>query len=503
MVDLNQLNEYQRNRLEKAERLREQGIDPYPLRTRRTHTSREAIQALENAPSEDEAPRVIVAGRIVALRVMGKVTFAHIEDRDGRVQLFFQLNTLGEDAYTRVKKLLDLGDIIEAEGVMFRTRTGEPTVRVEAWRMLAKALNPPPEKWHGLSDVEQRYRYRYVDLMSNPDVRRIFETRSRMIRAVRRFMDEQGFLEVETPILQPVYGGAEAEPFITHHNWAKRDLYLRIAPELYLKRLLVGGFERVYEIGKNFRNEGVSTKHNPEHTAMEAYQAYADYNDMMNLAEQLWYRVALDVHGTAQLPYGEHVLDFTPPWPRITLRDAILERTGVDINAARTLDALRDAIRQRGLRVDEKPTWGKLVDELFSEFVEPHLIQPTFIVDYPREISPLAKQKPDDPDTVERFELFIAGMEVANAFSELNDPVEQERRFEAQQANRAAGDTEAHPMDEDFVNALMYGMPPAGGIGFGIDRFAMIFTNQKSIREVILFPTLRERHEESTHEEEA
>ena len=482
MVDLNQLNEYQRNRLEKAKRLREQGIDPYPLRTQRTHTSREAIQALEEAPSEDDAPRVVVAGRLVALRVMGKVTFAHIEDRDGRVQLFFQLNTLGEEAYTRAKKLLDLGDIIEAEGHMFRTRTGEPTVRVEAWRMLAKALNPPPEKWHGLSDVEQRYRYRYVDLMSNPDVRRIFETRSRMIRAVRRFMDAHGFLEVETPILQPVYGGAEAEPFVTHHNWAKRDLYLRIAPELYLKRLLVGGFERVYEIGKNFRNEGVSTKHNPEHTAMEAYQAYADYNDMMNLAEQLWYHVALDVHGTAQLPYGEQTLDFTPPWPRITLRDAIHER---------------------GLRVDEKPTWGKLVDELFSEYVEPHLIQPTFIIDYPREISPLAKQKPDDPDTVERFELFIAGMEVANAFSELNDPVEQERRFEAQQAHRAAGDTEAHPMDEDFVNALMYGMPPAGGIGFGIDRFAMIFTNQKSIREVILFPTLRERqeHHESESEE--
>lgn len=490
-----EFNEYQRTRYQKVLELRAQGIDPYPPRVSRTHTSREAIAALERAEQEgsSEPVRVTVAGRLVAWREMGKITFAHIEDGEGRIQLFFQVNTLGEEAYRMALKYLDLGDFVEASGEMFRTRTGEPTVRVTAWRLLAKVLNPPPEKWHGLTDVEQRYRQRYVDLMSNPEVRRIFVVRSKILRAIRDFLDDLGYIEVETPILQPVYGGAEARPFITHHNWAKRDLYLRIATELYLKRLLVGGFERVYEIGKDFRNEGISTKHNPEFTVIEAYQAYGDYYDMMELAENCWATVAERVLGSTTITYQGHTIDLTPPWRRITMRDAILERTGIDIEQADTFEALQAAIKERGLHVDPKPTWGKLVDELFSEYVEPTLIEPTFVVDYPREISPLAKQKPDNPKLVERFEFFIGGLELGNAFTELNDPIEQLERFRDQQRQRAAGDEEAHPIDEDFINALMYGMPPTGGIGWGIDRMTMLYTDKASIREVILFPQLRER----------
>ncbi len=494
-MDLLKFNEYQRTRYQKVIELRELGIEPYPPRVSRTHTTRQAIAEFERAEREGtpEPVRVTVAGRLVAWREMGKITFAHIEDGEGRVQLFFQLNTLGEAPYRMARKYLDLGDFIEASGEMFRTRTGEPTVRVQSWRLLAKALNPPPEKWHGLTDVEQRYRQRYVDLMSNPEVRRIFVIRSKILRAIRDFLDERGYIEVETPILQPVYGGAEARPFITHHNWAKRDFYLRIATELYLKRLLVGGFERVYEIGKDFRNEGISTKHNPEFTVLEAYQAYGDYYDMMELAETCWAAVAERVLGSTVITYQGHTIDLKPPWRRITMRDAILERTGIDIEQADTFEALQAAIKERGLHVDPKPTWGKLVDELFSEYVEPTLIEPTFVVDYPREISPLAKQKPDNPKLVERFEFFIGGLELGNAFTELNDPIEQLERFRDQQRQRAAGDEEAHPIDEDFINALMYGMPPTGGIGWGIDRMTMLYTDKASIREVILFPQLRER----------
>ncbi|MDQ7030527.1 MAG: lysine--tRNA ligase [Ardenticatenia bacterium] len=488
-----EFNEYQHTRYQKVLELRAQGIEPYPPRTSRTHTSREAIAAFEHADEEGSTVHVTVAGRLVAWREMGKITFAHIEDGEGRLQLFFQLNTLGEENYRAARKYLDLGDFVEATGEMFRTRTGEPTVRVTSWRLLAKALTPPPEKWHGLTDVEQRYRQRYVDLMSNPDVRRVFVVRSKILRAIRDFLDKRGYVEVETPILQPVYGGAEARPFITHHNWAKRDLYLRIATELYLKRLLVGGFERVYEIGKDFRNEGISTKHNPEFTVIEAYQAYGDYTDMMELAETCWATVAEEVLGTTAITFQGHTIDLTPPWRRITMRDAILERTGIDIEQANTFEALRAAVAERALHVDPKPTWGKLVDELFSEYVEPTLIEPTFVVDYPREISPLAKQKPNNPNLVERFEFFIGGLELGNAFTELNDPVEQLERFREQQRQREAGDEEAHPVDEDFINALMYGMPPTGGIGWGIDRMTMLYTDRPSIREVILFPQLRER----------
>lgn len=487
-------NEYQQVRYDKLQALREQGVDPYPIQVERSHSSRAAIEAL--AEDQEHQPAVTVAGRVVSLRIMGKAAFAHIEDGDGRIQLYLRRDGLGEAPYNQFKKLVDLGDIIQASGTMFYTRTQEPTVEVQGWQMLAKAINQPPEKWHGLSDVERRYRERYVDLMANPEARDLAIQRARITSLVRRYLENEGFLEVETPILQPLYGGAAARPFVTHHNWAKRDLYLRIADELYLKRLIVGGLERVFEIGKDFRNEGISFKHNPEFTMLEAYQAYADYQDMMQLAEGCWSTVCLALHGTMSIPYGEHTIDLTPPWPRMSMRDALLERSGVDIYEADTLPTLREAIQAQGLKVDPKPTWGKQVDELFSEMVEPHLVQPTFIVDYPYDLSPLAKQKPDNPKLVERFELFIAGMECANAFSELNDPFEQVERFRDQQQQAGAGDEETHPLDEDYINALLYGMPPTGGIGWGMDRMVMILTNQHSIREVILFPQLRQSEDE-------
>ncbi|HEX8684174.1 MAG TPA: lysine--tRNA ligase [Ardenticatenaceae bacterium] len=490
-----EFNEYQQNRYEKMQALREQGIEPFPPRSERTHTSRAAREALE-AATDGEPPAVVVAGRVVGIRIMGKATFAHLEDGAGRIQIFLKRDTLGEEAYNRFRRLVDLGDFVEARGTMFFTRTEEPTVEVREWTMLAKALNQPPEKWHGLSDTEQRYRERYADLMANPEVREIFVKRAQITSLTRRYLEGLGFIEVETPILQPLYGGGAATPFVTHHNWARRDLYLRIADELYLKRVLVGGLERVFEIGKDFRNEGVSFKHNPEFTMIEAYQAYADYRDMMELAEGCWSTVCREVHGTTVIPFGEQQIDLAAPWPRVTMRDAILERAGVDIYEADTLERLREAIRDQRLRIEPKPTWGKQVDELFGETVEPHLIQPVFIVDYPRELSPLAKQKPDNPKLVERFEFFIGGAERGNAFTELNDPLEQYERFAEQQQQYGAGDTEAHPVDLDYVNALMYGMPPTGGIGWGMDRMVMLLTNQHSIREVILFPQLRQGAEE-------
>lgn len=492
IIEPEQFNEYQRARYEKMLALRAQGLEPYPPRSARTHTSQEAIAALRDAPEGSAAPAVTVAGRVVAIRIMGKATFLHLEDGEGRIQLYLKRDTLGEEAYERFKKMVDLGDFLEAQGTMFLTRTEEPTVEAQGWTMLAKALNQPPEKWHGLSDTEQRFRERYADLLANEEVRRIFILRARMTSLVRRFLESWGFLEVETPILQPQYGGAAANPFVTHHNWAKRDLYLRIADELYLKRLIVGGLERVFEIGKDFRNEGISFKHNPEFTMMEAYMAYGDYQDMMRLAEECWAFACQELHGTTRIPFGEHELELAAPWPRVTMRDAILEYAGIDIYEATTLDALQEAIRAQGLNIERKPTWGKQVDELFSEMVEPRLIQPVFLVDYPREISPLAKQKLDHPAIVERFEFFIGGMEMGNAFTELNDPLEQLARFKDQQRQAGAGDDEAHPIDEDYVNALLYGMPPTGGIGWGMDRMAMVLTNQHAIREVLLFPQLRQ-----------
>jgi lysyl-tRNA synthetase class 2 len=419
------------------------------------------------------------------------LTFADLLDGSGKIQLMARINTLGQEAYERFGDL-DVGDLLGVEGTVLKTRTGETTVEVRQFWLLAKALRPIPEKWHGLKDVEVRYRQRYLDLIANPSVREIFVKRALLLRAIRQFLDERGFLEVETPILQPVYGGALARPFITHHNALDMDLYLRIAPELYLKRLLVGGFERVYEIGRNFRNEGIDARHNPEFTMLEAYQAYADYHDIMRLVEELIAFVAQSVLGTTTITYQGHTIDLTPPWRRLSLMDALKEVTGVDFLAFRDDDERARAIgRQLGLSIEPTDHWGRVLDEALKKKVVPTLIQPTFLLDYPVEISPLAKRKPDDPTMTERFQGFIGGLEVANAFSELNDPLDQRERFEMQQRLRERGDVEAHPLDWDFVTALEYGMPPTGGLGIGIDRLMMLFTNSPSIREVILFPLLR------------
>ncbi len=437
-----------------------------------------------------------LAGRILTLRKMGKAAFAHVEDASGRIQLYFRLNVLGDDAFATVKELYDLGDIVGTEGTLFRTRTGEITLEVRRAVMLAKALQNPPEKFHGLRDTETRLRRRYLDFAANPDVRQAFSVRSRMVSEVRSFFDERGYLEVETPVLQPLYGGAFARPFVTHHNALDQDFYLRIATELYLKRCLIGGFERVYEIGRTFRNEGMDRDHNPEFTMLEAYQAYADYTDMMALIEELYLSVALAVHGAAQIPYGDDEIDLTPPWRRVRLHEAIEAATGIDIYAFPEADALLAEVRAQGIAAPERVTWATLVDELLAERVEPTLIQPTLLVDYPVALSPLAKRREDDARMVERFEAFVGGLEVANAFSELNDPLDQRQRFEEQARERAAGDEEAQPLDEDFLLALEYGMPPTGGIGIGIDRMAMLFTNSASIRDVILFPPVRNRESE-------
>ncbi len=487
-----ELNELQQQRLAKLERLRAAGIDPYPPRTRRTHTIGLVLASFDQLMERGE--RVTIAGRIVgARRILGKLAFAHVEDESGRIQIWLSRGDIGDEWFDRFRDDLDTFDIVEATGTLRRTQRGEPSVFVERLGVLAKSLNPPPEKWHGLSDIEERHRQRYLDLIVNPEVRDVFRTRAKIVSTMRRFLDERGFLEVETPTLQPIYGGASARPFITHHNQLKQDLYLRIAVELYLKRLIVGGFERVYEISKVFRNEGVDRTHNPEFTMMECYQAYADYNDMMRLVEDLYRTLALEVAGSTTIVFQRHTIDFGPAWQRVSIPAAIAARTGIDILELTELEPLQQAIRAAGLKVDLKPGWGKQVDELFSVCVQPELIQPTFVIDHPVALSPLAKRRPDQPLLVERFEPIVAGMEVGNAFTELNDPLDQEQRFLEQGRAYDAGDDEAQRMDVDFLNALMYGMPPTGGLGIGIDRTVMLFTDQPSIREVILFPHLRPR----------
>ncbi len=493
-----ELSDLERQRRLKLERLKERGIDPYPPRVQRTHTVAQAIAAFEAVEAAGEGPEVTVAGRLRRLNDMGKSTFAHIEDGSGRIQLYFRCNDLGDETYAILDRDLDIGDFIQAQGGIFRTRRGEVTVRVKDFYLLAKSLHPLPivkEKegvvYDAFRDKEARYRQRYVDLLVNEEVRDIFVTRARIIAALRRFFDEHGFLEVETPILQPIYGGAAARPFVTYHNQLHQDLYLRIATELYLKRLIIGGYERVYEIGRNFRNEGVDLEHNPEFTAMEFYMAYADYNDVMVLTEEMFNYVAQEVLGTTTITYRDHEIDLSPPWPRRPLRQALIEETGLDYEDYPEAEDLYAAIREIEGNVEPKATRGKLIDALLSNYVEPRLIQPTFIVDYPLEISPLAKKKVGNPNLVERFEAFIGGMEMCNAFTELNDPLDQRERFLAQQQAFAAGDEEAHQMDEDFIQALCYGMPPTGGWGMGVDRLIMLLTNRSSIREVILFPHLR------------
>ncbi len=482
-------NDRREQRIEKLNLLREQGLDPYPARGTRTHTTAEALAA----SAEGQEASVQVAGRVVAVRVMGGSTFAHIADGSGRLQIYLRRDALGEELYDRFRRLVDIGDHVSAEGPLFTTRTGEVTVQVQRWELLSKTLRPLPDKWHGLRDVETRYRQRYLDLIANQEVRRVFETRTRLISAIRRHLDERGFLEVETPVLQPIYGGAAARPFTTYHNALGQTFYLRIADELYLKRLIIGGFDRVYEIGHNFRNEGISTHHNPEFTVIELYQAYADYTDMMRLVETLYAELARQITGGETITYQGQEICLTPPWRRVSMRDAILEASGVDIEVHRDQEALQNAARAQAIDLPKQPSWGKAVEKLFELCVEPSLIQPTFITDYPVEISPLAKKKPGAPHLVERFEFFIATLECGNAFTELNDPLDQRERFMEQAQYAAQGDAEAHPLDEDYLTAMEHGMPPTGGLGFGIDRLVMLFTDQASIREVILFPALRHR----------
>lgn len=479
-------------RLVKLERLRARGIDPYPPRWRRTHTSAEARALFEAAEAgRTSAPtQVRVAGRLVGLRVMGRLTFAHIQDGAGRLQLAFRQDILGPGRY-EVLKDLDLGDFVGAAGPLFRTKTGEITVEVHDFAVLAKALRPLPEKWHGLVDVEKRYRQRYLDLIANERSRWILKTRSRIVAAIREFLDGRGFIELETPVLQTSATGAAARPFVTYYEALDQDVYLRISLELYLKRLVIGGFDKVYEIGRVFRNEGLSTKHNPEFTMLESYEAYADYQDVMRLVEELVTYVAGKVLGTLKITFAGHEIDLTPPWRRITLREAIKEFTGIDFEEYPDAESLADQAARLGLRVDPARGRGKIIDRLLQEFVEPRLIQPTFVLDYPVEMSPLAKRKLENPRLVERFEGFVGGMEVANAYTELNDPVDQRERFLEQRRRLLAGDEEAEQVDEDFLVALEYGMPPTGGLGMGIDRLVMLFTDNQSIREVIPFPHLR------------
>ena len=506
------LPEQTRIRLEKVARLREAGIDPYTPRTERTHEIA-ALAALlpprDGTPpggggppvagtaSDDPGEPVTIVGRLVLRRDMGKSSFANLRDGSGEFQIYLRRDRLGEEAYGQFKTLIDLSDFLQVTGTLMRTRSGEPTLEVSAFRLLSKALTPPPDKWHGVTDTETRYRQRYVDLMVHEETRQRFVTRSRVIGAMRRFLDGRGFLEVETPSLQPLYGGAAARPFTTHYNALDQTFYLRIADELYLKRLLVGGFERVYEICKDYRNEGIDARHSPEFTMMELYQAYADYDTIMRLVEEMVHAIALEVRGEPTLTFGGQTVTVTPPWRRVKMRDAVLEWAGVDYGAlpeqADLYAAAIAAAKEKGADLDIVPqtVWPRIVDELFKTFVRPNIIEPTFIYDYPTALSPLAKQKPGEPETVERFQPLICGSEIGNAYSELNDPQEQLARFLEQVRDREAGDEEAMPIDEDYVAALRYGMPPTGGLGVGIDRLVMLFTDQHAIRDVILFPALR------------
>ncbi|HKJ27925.1 MAG TPA: lysine--tRNA ligase [Anaerolineales bacterium] len=500
----------EKNRIEKIHRLREMGIEPYPQRVERTHTSGQAIAALETQEKEEGSSPVqaTLVGRIRSMRPMGKLVFAHIEDGEGRIQLFIRQNEIGKEQLDLFKAEFDLGDFVEAKGELVRTRTGEPSLKVEELRMIAKAVTPLPaakdEEVNGevvrhaaLTDPETRYRQRYADLAVNPHVREIFVARAAVNRALREFFDSRNFIEVETPILQPIYGGAAARPFVTHHNQLKQDLYLRISFELYLKRLLVGGFEGVYEIGRDFRNEGVDRTHNPEFTQLEFYWAYADYFKVMELTEEMLRFTAKKVLGTTKFTYQGMEVDLDQPWQRMEMKDGIMELVGIDLDACPDSASLAAAMKAKGIEADPETPRGKLIDQLVGDFLEPHFVQPTFLYNYPRDISPLAKNRPDDPATVERFEGFIAGMELCNSFTELNDPLEQEARFkEMGRSYDSDEDDDFHPMDEDYLRAMRYGMPPNGGFGIGVDRLVMLLTDQPNIREVILFPHLRSRDEE-------
>ena len=478
-------------RIDSLNRIRARGIDPYPHSYHPSHTVQQAITLFKQ--QKEGFQTISLAGRVMARRSMGKMTFFDIRDGSGKIQLGFRYNSLGQEKYEFLKEV-DIGDIIGVEGKLFRTKKGEITLEVSNYTMLCKSLRPLPEKWHGLADVEKRYRQRYLDLISNEDARTIFTLRSQIITEVRNFLNSQGFIEAETPVLQQQAGGALARPFITHHHALDEDLYLRIALELHLKRLIVGGFDKVYEMGRAFRNEGISVKHNPEFTLLECYQAYADYNDIMNLVEEAISYIAHKVLGDTKITCQGKTIDLTPPWQRLYLREAIKKHCGIDFEDYPDAASLRSRMIEMGMEADPGKGRGKLVDELIATFVESNLIEPTFLLDYPVEMSPLAKRKRGDDRLVERFEAFINGIEVANAFTELNDPLEQRERFR-QQLKEQVGNEEVEIADEDFLQALEYGMPPTGGLGIGIDRLVMLLTGQSSIREVILFPQLKTKSE--------
>ena len=484
-VDVNQLMQIRRDKLTK---LKEEGKNPFEItKFNRTHTSKQVVDNYEELEGKD----VTVAGRIMAKRIMGKASFCHIQDGDGRIQSYISINELGEESYKQFKED-DIGDIIGITGFVFKTKTGEISIHAKEVTLLSKSLRPLPEKFHGLKDTDLRYRQRYVDLIMNPEVKDTFLKRIQILQEVKNILNEKGYLEVETPILNTIAGGAAARPFITHHNTLDMDMYLRIANELYLKRLIVGGFDKVYEMGRMFRNEGMDIKHNPEFTNIELYSAYEDYNDMMDITEEIISKVALKVLGTTKITYQGTQIDLTPSWKRISMIDSIKEVTGVDFNTIETDEAAKKAAEELHVELDElKLTRGEIISQVFEAKVEETLIQPTFIYDYPVEVSPLTKRKPSDPRLTERFEVFIGAREYGNAYSELNDPIDQYERFKKQMEARDAGDEEANMMDEDFVTALEYGMPPTGGLGIGIDRLVMLLTDSASIRDVLLFPTMK------------
>ena len=481
-------------RHEKIEHLKQTGLNLYPNDFRASHTIGEIQATIQAAPQSltEQGPVFAIAGRMMAVNHFGKAAFVRVRDRSGQLQAYIRKDRVGEETFARFKQL-DVGDFVGLRGTLFQTRTGEWTLLADALRLLAKAVRPLPEKFHGLKDPEKRYRQRYIDLVMNPEVREIFVRRSRMIQEIRSFFLERGFLEVETPMMQPIPGGAEATPFKTHHNALGMDLYLRIAPELYLKRLVVGGFERVFEINRNFRNEGVSTQHNPEFTMLEFYQAYAIYTDLMDLTEELMARVAEKITGSATVTYQGQAIEFSGQWRRLGLFDALVEIGGVDRRLLQDRERLLEFASQRKVTVTKTGKLGKVITKLFDVLVQPHLIQPTFITGYPTEVSPLSRRSDQTPELTERFELFIGGREIANGFSELNDPADQRERFLQQVREREAGDAEAHWMDDDYIEALEYGMPPTAGEGIGIDRLAMLLTDAPSIREVILFPHMKPR----------
>ena len=482
------------NREAKLLRIRERGIDPYPPRYRRTHDNATAVAIFEAVEAESrpaaDAEGLSLAGRIVALRNMGRSAFLDLQDASGSIQAMLRRNNLGEEGFELLRDL-DIGDHLGVEGNLIRTRTGEVTIDATRATIIAKGMRPLPEKYHGLRDTETRYRQRYLDLIANRENMDVFRLRSKVISGIRRFLDERGFLEVDTPVLVPVAAGAHARPFITHHNALDEQLYLRIATELYLKRLIVGGFDKVYEIGRVFRNEGIDQDHNPEFTLLESYEAYADYNDVMEMVEQMISGLAIDATGSAQVTVGDHVIDFSPPWRRVSFREELQRRGGIDLDACDDEELQR---RARALGVDTgiRESRGRIIDKLLSDLVEPHLIQPTFLLDHPEEMSPLAKAKPGAPGYVERFEAFACGMEIANSYTELNDPQVQRERFEGQEEiRRLYQDEEVDRLDEDFLTAMEYGMPPTGGLGIGIDRLVMLLSGQRTIRDVVLFPQMR------------